>query len=499
MAGYTTYRTNGHCQVLSLFEKKSQLAKEKKSDQRLNPKYPIHMKHFVLALGLVTASFAGKAQLSPAITSWLQNTTLTGSYYMSGNSTAIDNSIIANCQKVEYSATYVYVTTNGIPAYPTGPFLDGNTSQATSQTGIWKIPLSPQPNTGTATATSGGNIGIFINGVALFDYRDGVGWNSTNNTLCGGPGNPPCPGGPMAATSWNRDAILAERSGFDCAKGHPAMGNYHHHQNPSAFKLDINTVSTICNLYDADGLYVLDSTAHAPLIGFAYDGYPIYGAYGYKNADGTGGIARIKSGYQLRNITDRTVWADGTDVPDGPAVSTTYPLGYFREDYEFVIHTGEDDYLDVHNGRFAITPEYPNGTYAYYGTVDASWNSTYPYIVGPTFYGVSANRKGTTVGETTTVYSVATGISKDAFDAMEISIFPNPASDLIAIQLSGLVSADMKVELIDLTGKLIATSAINKGATIAYFDLQTVYEGIYLVKISSDQYSTVRKVVVTKQ
>lgn len=66
------------------------------------------------------------AQLSPAITSWLQNSTETGSYYMSDNSTTIDNGILYNCQKVEYSDDFVYVHAHGIPAYPTDPFLDGD-------------------------------------------------------------------------------------------------------------------------------------------------------------------------------------------------------------------------------------------------------------------------------------------------------------------------------------------------------------------------------------
>ena len=193
----------------------------------------------------------------------------------------------------------MYVTTTGVPAYATGPFQDGNPSQATNQAAIFKFPLNPTQNTGTPSATTGGNIGVFINGVALFDYRDGVAWNTTTNSLCGGPGRTPCPGGPNTTQAWNRDAILAEKPGFDCAKGHPAMGNYHHHQNPSAFKLDLNVISTVCNLYDADGLYTIDSSKHSPLIGFAYDGFPIYGAYAHKNVDGTGGIIRMKSGYQL--------------------------------------------------------------------------------------------------------------------------------------------------------------------------------------------------------
>lgn len=197
-------------------------------------------------------------------------------------------------------------------------FLDGNPSTATNQNAIFKIPRNPVQNTGTLTATTVGNIGIFINGVALFDYRDDVSWKNSTSSLAGGPL------GGMGDGVWNRDAIVAERSGFDCSKGHPAMGNYHHHQNPSAFKLDLNIISTICNLYNADGLYTIDTNQHSPLLVVAYDGFPIYGAYGYKNSDGTGGVVRMKSGYQLRNIAVRTLYADATNVTDGPAVSATY-------------------------------------------------------------------------------------------------------------------------------------------------------------------------------
>ncbi|MFM7157299.1 MAG: YHYH protein, partial [Bacteroidota bacterium] len=253
-----------------------------------------------------------QSQTNPVITSWLQNTTTVGSYYVKNNSTAISNNILVNVQKVQYSAASVYINTNGIPAYPTGPFLDGNPSQAQSQNAIFKFPLNPQQNTGNPTATTGGNIGIFINGVALFDYRDGVSWKTAQNRLLGGPL------GGQGDNVWNRDAIVAERIGFDCAKGHPAMGNYHHHQNPSAFKLDKTVISTICSLYDSDGLYTINANVHSPLIGFAYDGFPIYGAYGYKNKDGSGGIVRMKSSFQLRSISVRTHYADGTDVLDGP-------------------------------------------------------------------------------------------------------------------------------------------------------------------------------------
>lgn len=452
---------------------------------------------WIIFLSLIGLS--AQAQLSPAITHWLQNTSQLGSYYVSGNSTPISNNTLVNCQKVEYSATSVYITATGIPAYPTGPFLDGNPSIAEDQSAIYKFPLNPSQNTGTPTETTLGNIGVFVNGVSLFDYRDGVSWNTTTNSLCGGPGNAPCPGGPGASQAWNRDAIPSEMSGFDCSKGHPAMGNYHHHQNPSAFKLDSTVVSTICNLYDADGLYSMNANQHSPLIGFAYDGFPIYGAYGYKNQDGTGGITRIKSGYSLRNITVRTHHADGTDVDDGPAVDATYFLGYFREDYEWISHPNEEDYLDEHNGRFCVTPEYPNGTYAYFCTVDENWNSTYPYAVGPTFYGVYSDAKVTSINENTTVYTGTTGIADASFDAMEVSIYPNPASDLIAVQMGGLVKDNLQIRLVDLSGRILLNASIKAGSTIAYFDVQTLYEGMYIVKIVNGENVISKKVMVIRK
>jgi hypothetical protein len=450
-------------------------------------------------LSFLLASTLCRAQVSPAISSFLQNTTTTGTYYVSGNSTAISNGLLVNCQLVEYTADNVYIHTKGIPAYPTGPFLDGNPSNATDQNAIFKIPLTPVQNTGTATATTGGNIGVFINGVALFDYRDGVAWNANTSALCGGPGNSPCPGGMGATQAWNRDAIPAERAGFDCSKAHPAMGNYHHHQNPSAFKLDLNVVSTVCNLYDADGLYAIDSTQHSPLIGFAYDGFPIYGAYGYKNADGTGGVTRIKSGYQLRNISVRNTSPAGASVSNGAPVNSTYPLGYFREDYEYIAHAAQPDYLDEHNGRFCITPEYPNGTYCYFATVDANWNSAYPYVVGPTFYGVYANRKVASVTESTTVYTPsATGIEGLKNEEIKVNIFPNPSNDFIAVQLLGLNKENLSVELYDAVGRLVQKSGINAGATNTYLDTKTLYAGNYLVKASGATTNTVSKVVITE-
>ncbi len=459
------------------------------------------MKNKILSASLLLSSLAAFGQSNPAITAWLQNTTVTGRHWVVNNPTLIvDVNNIANVQSVKYSTTSVYISTQGIPTYPTGPFQDGNPSQATANTNpLFKFPLNPVQNFGTATATTGGTIGLFINGVALYDYRDGVAWNATTNALCGGPGNPPCPGGPQASNPWTRDAIPAERPGFDCAKGHPAMGNYHHHQNPSAFNLDLNVLSTVCNLYAADGLYVIDSTKHSPLIGFAYDGFPIYGAYGFKNVDGTGGIIRIKSSYSLRNITVRNTSPTGATVTNGAPINTTYPLGYFREDYQYNPTTAQTpDFLDQHNGRFCITPEYPNGIYCYFATVDKTWNSAYPYVVGPTFYGVKSVTKPNAITEPVTTFVPVTANNQTEISKFQVVLFPNPASDLIAIQRSGLAKESIEITLLDVLGKEVAKTSISQGASIGYFETETLHKGQYFVKISDGKQVVTRKVLISE-
>jgi hypothetical protein len=446
------------------------------------------MNKIICLVALILMTFTMQSQTNPIITKWLQNNTVTGTYYQSGNSTAIPNSILVNCQQVRYTTTDVYVNATGIPAYPTGIFTgDGNTNNAGNQNAIYKLPLTPTQNTGTLSPTTAGNIGIFVNGVSLFDYRDGVSWNPSTNAICGGPpGNPACPGGLGATFAWNRDAIPAEKLGFDCAKGHPAGTNYHHHQNPSAFKYDLNVVSTICNLYDSEGLYTINPNQHSPLIGFAYDGFPIYGAIGYTNTNGTGGFSRMKSGYQLSSNTTRT---------NGPEINATYFNGYFKEDYVYVANTTDPTTLDVHNGRFCITPEYPNGIYCYFATVDSNYNSTYPYVIGPTYYGNKTGAKVTTVPATATTYVLGT----DSFSLKNtnLTVFPNPAQTFITIQ-TDFTENELAVDLIDQTGKLIKSGKILQGTTMSVLEIDDIYNGIYFVRISNNKDSITKKVIINK-
>ena len=74
-------------------------------------------------------------------------------------------------------------------------------------------------------------------------------------------------------------------------------------------------------------------------------------------------------------------------------VQDGYLIGDLVQDYIFEEGLGN---LDRHNGKFAVTPEYPNGTYAYFMTTDSSDNPVYPYVIGPEFYG-TPQHPGSTV------------------------------------------------------------------------------------------------------
>ena len=90
----------------------------------------------------------------------------------------------------------------------------------------------------------------------------------------------------------------------------------------------------------------IQSNQHSPIIGWAFDGYPIYGMYGYN--DDQSGLTAITSSY----VIERT--QDGGDQ------------GYNGiDDWNYVDGAGD---LDECNGRFGPTPEYPEGRYHYVST-----------------------------------------------------------------------------------------------------------------------------------
>ena len=111
-------------------------------------------------------------------------------------------------------------------------------------------------------------------------------------------------------------------------------GSYHYHGTPNA-------------------LFSNTPEAESPVIGFAADGYPIFGTF---FNDGTG-IREAQSSYQLRS---------GPRPSDASDPGGTYD-GTYRDDYEFVSGSGD---LDACNGMVR------DGVYGYYVT------QRFPYVLG---------------------------------------------------------------------------------------------------------------------
>lgn len=413
------------------------------------------IKHIVLSAILMysavqIATPEAFAQVSPDLKSWILNRTNETGY----------NGILSNVQKLFYSDDNMYVSCTCIPGYDIGPWT-GNPNLPANQDFTFKLTRHAVENTGTLTATPLGHIGVWSNGVSIFNASDARSYQNQN--------------------VWHQNAIVVEGPGFDNCMGHPQQnGEYHNHLSPRC-------------LYDET-----DNSRHSPIIGFAFDGFPIYGCWGNTNSDGTGTIIRMRSSYHLRNITARKTLASGQAVSAGPAIASPYVLGYYSEDYEFVDGSGD---LDEHNGRFCVTPEYPAGTYAYFTTVGEDGKASYPYTLGTTYYGtVPAGNTGMGSGHNTPQESVTefTGdasVQKDFADA-ELTIYPNPADQFAHITLAGPVE-ERALQVLDLTGKVLRVTSV-WGNTL---DLTTsdLPSGSYILRAEGNKSRVSAKLIITRK
>ncbi|MCW3076326.1 MAG: hypothetical protein JWO32_935 [Bacteroidetes bacterium] len=381
------------------------------------------------------------AQTSPEIISWLINTT---------NSTGYGG-ILTNVQQVQYSANNVYVSASCVPSYSIGPWA-GNPNTPVNQNFVYKITRNPLQNTGVATAVGMGHIGVWTNGVSIFNVSDGMSYNN--------------------AGVWNRNAFFWEGSSFDVCLGHPAPnGEYHHHVSPDClYNINANTV-------------------HSPIIGYAFDGFPVYGAYAFTNTNGTGAIKRMQSSYSATTTSTRV---------NGPSVSSTYPAGCFMEDYAYVAGSGD---LDFRNGRFCVTPEYPVGTYAYFVTLDNSLAPQFPYTFYKTYYGiVQAGNTGpgsghNTISETVTTYTATTGIEEEKIN-ITYHLFPNPSNEFVSLFIEAVAQNNFEATITDLTGKVVHSEKNIQPAVNYTFDISTLPKGVYFMKIENDKISKMSKLII---
>ena len=325
----------------------------------------------------------------------------------------------AGIHAVSHDATSVYLRTTGLGTHLMGPwYLNAAKTNLfpnypANQAIVYQIPRDPGTPPTTKSLTGLGRIGIFVDGVSMFDSRDAFSYDTSTTQ----DDSPNAAAGVNGDDVWNRDAFVNESVTFDAANAHQARSNYHYHANPPALRhqlgdsVDYNPTT---NRYteNFDG-------SHSPILAWVNDGYPVYGPYGYSDPnDPESPVRRMTSAFRKRTLTTRqTLPAYAARDQNrkaalptnlyGPDVSAQFPVGHYLEDYQYLGDFGQsqglDFDLDEHNGRFCITPEFPQGTYAYFVAIEPDGTPAFPYNIGRKYYGTPTGGVTPTVPANATI------------------------------------------------------------------------------------------------
>lgn len=231
---------------------------------------------------------------------------------------------------VSVTAAHCVFSSNAIPNHD---FNDGArtfVSALSAQSSTFEVPRAPAAAASTTALSLRTDNAVFLNGVKLdllaagcFGVGDGkIGCFDMNS---------PFRFDPMS---------LSADFGTDSHNAHTQPdGTYHYHGNPNALFADDPAPPT---------------QTPSPVIGFAADGFPVYGSY-VRDGDT---IRKARSSYAVKNGTRA--------ARNGINPGGTFD-GTFVDDYEYVAGSGD---LDACNGMTV------DGSYGYYVT------DSYPWVLG---------------------------------------------------------------------------------------------------------------------
>ena len=258
---------------------------------------------------------------------------------------------------ITLNETHLIIATNGLPNHDFESTLacsqGGDCAVAQSYT--WSIPRGPvndttgghnsadcpEANGDYECAPARGAVALSINGVPIYGPEDG-------------------PGGDAVAAehgAYNEDRQPIE---LGICHGHAAQGGtYHYHADGNCMHWHPEAGESIENDYDESTIQAVAQNTydgnHSKVIGVAYDGYPIYGFWGY---DDNMNVVEMKSSYELKN---------GQTGYNG------------IDDYQYTEGLG---HLDVCNGHFGPTPDFPQGIYHYHTTMqNGDGDMGFPYFL----------------------------------------------------------------------------------------------------------------------
>ena len=258
---------------------------------------------------------------------------------------------------ITLNETHLIITTNGLPNHDFESTLacSGGGDCSTAQSYTWSIPRSPvndttgghnsancpEANGDKECAPDRGAVAVAINGVPIYGPEDG-------------------PGGDAVAAhhgEYNEDRQPIE---LGICHGHAAQGGtYHYHADANCMHWHPDEGESIEDDYDESTIQAVAQNTydgnHSNVIGVAFDGYPIYGFWGY---DEQMNVVEMKSSYELK---------DGETGYNG------------IDDYKYTEGLG---HLDRCNGHFGPTPDFPQGIYHYHTTMqNGDGEMGFPYFL----------------------------------------------------------------------------------------------------------------------
>jgi hypothetical protein len=235
-----------------------------------------------------------------------------------GKSVAATNKV-----SISVEGNYRVIRGNGIPDHQTGAFPNsGNPNTMAPQNYNFLVPAKPQIAE-KPTRLGMYPFGVAVNGV-VFDPGAAEWWNGDPSSV------------------WQFEPLSeALYLGEDVNNAHvQPTGAYHYHGVPTGLVAKLS-----------------GEKPKMTLVGWAADGFPIYGPYGYSDPKNTNSpVKKMKPSYRLKE----------GERPTNPGPGGKYD-GSFVFDYEFAKCTGD---LDECNGCFGPTREFPQGIYHYFVTED---------------------------------------------------------------------------------------------------------------------------------
>lgn len=181
--------------------------------------------------------------------------------------------------------------------------------------------------------------------------------------------------------------VAAYDETLDTCGGHPAGGEYHYHGFSPC-------------IHDEKGDQTGASISHSEIYGWAFDGFPIYGPYGYEDGnDASSLVVRVTGGYACTSNSSPCTTDAEKAIPENWAYSPS-----------------NEGMLDDCNGRWTKTPQFPNGMYVYVLNVQANGSPDFPGV--PYCYQQASTQTSTSTTTVTTTTVTTTTVTTTTVSAV---------------------------------------------------------------------------------